>query len=71
MVPYLQPNGQAMVDLKLWFQSDLLKVNVKIHFHERRTAEGIFMFHNFVFQRFPDELSSSPIERKAIFKIIL
>ena len=28
MVPYLQPNGQAMVDLKLWFQSDLLKVTI-------------------------------------------
>ena len=26
MVPYWQPSGQAMVDLKLWFQSDLLKV---------------------------------------------
>ena len=26
MVPYLQPSGQVMVDLKLWFQSDLLKV---------------------------------------------
>ena len=25
MVPYLQPSGQAMVDLKLWFQSDLLR----------------------------------------------
>ena len=24
MVPHLQPTGQAMVDLKLWFQSDLL-----------------------------------------------
>ena len=26
LVPYLQQNGQAMVDLKLWFQNDLLKV---------------------------------------------
>ena len=26
MVPYLQPSGQAMVGLKLWLQSDLLKV---------------------------------------------
>ena len=25
-VAYLQANGQAMVDLKLWFQSDLLMV---------------------------------------------
>ena len=25
-IPCLQPSGQAMVDLKLWFQSDLLKV---------------------------------------------
>ena len=24
--PYLQPSGQVMVDLKLWFQSDLLNV---------------------------------------------
>ena len=26
MEPYLQPSGQAMVGLELWFQSDLLKV---------------------------------------------
>ena len=26
MVPSLQPSGHAMVGLKLWFQSDLLKV---------------------------------------------
>ena len=26
MVPYLQPSGQKMVGLKLWFQNDLLKV---------------------------------------------
>ena len=26
MVPYLQPNGRVMMDLKLWFQRDLLKV---------------------------------------------
>ena len=27
MVPYLQPSGQALqVGMKLWFQSDLLKV---------------------------------------------
>ena len=25
MVPYVQPSGQAVVDLKLWFQSDLLE----------------------------------------------
>ena len=25
MVPYLQPSGQVMVSLKLWFQSDLHK----------------------------------------------
>ena len=26
IVPYLQPNGQVMINLKLWFESDLLKV---------------------------------------------
>ena len=26
MVPYLQSNCQAMVNLKMWFQNDLLKV---------------------------------------------
>ena len=41
MVPYLQPSGQVMVDLKLWFQSDLL-----VQGHKGLTAHRCsFCFH--------------------------